>query len=254
MSYYQQYFGRFYADQDFINFSIGGHAITLTQGWYYTTQYSGEGTQQFCQMMQAAIRAEGTYPNALVTYSMSTGKITITSNDGGSTTLVFTDAALAMLLGFSGDRGVEALHVANYSPRYSWRPSLPISKTPGDVIYWWDSLSTTTLDRSSDGSVGSVIGNNLYEGSYGYDILPQADCVVPSTGTINQDFQSFWLDVIAKGQPIRVYPDRTDETKIKTGFFGIAGEEVGSLSSNSKRYIKDVNSFFGIDFDMVKYQ
>lgn len=208
---YQEFLGRFPVGSTLDSFSIGTNAITLTAGNYYVNGYTGESTAQLLEHMQAKIRAAtGGYANATVTRSQTTGLVTMATG-GGAAAITWTDTALQTLLGFTGTQGSATSHVATYHPRYVWRPTDPpmdVDTTPEEMFA---PVSTAKVYRAQDGSMCSVDGVTVLQDCrrLAYQCLPQNDAIRNVAGPTYRSLEEFWEDIIARGRPMRVYPDRS---------------------------------------------
>lgn len=253
--YYQQYIGKMTISTENNQFSVGGTVLTLTSGEYYLAGYTGETTDQLCEHMQAVIREGTTHSGATVVYSGTTGVVTITLDS--SAELIFTDAPLAAVLGFSSATpGTATTFESDQNPRYVWRPSLGPSDYPGDLLNWWLPTSTTRNVRSADGTTYSVVGNLLYDCEFSYSFLPVADVITPSTGTIYRDLEQFFKDVIHNGMTIRCYPDRTVNTSADyyTALFGRDGSPiVGSFRQFIDKYSTEYNGMWNVTIPLMEH-
>lgn len=250
----QEYLGRFYVGTDRDSFSIGGNAVTLTNGYYYLSGYTSEATAQLCEHMQAQIRALGgsPYPSATVTRSQSTGLITIATG-GAAATITWTDSALQTLLGFTGTQSGSASYTSTYQPRFCWRPSDGLTEYPTDLSRWWGEESKTIGTRAPSGATYSVAAANLlYAGKYKYTLLPEAESIIVTGTSVWEPFQQFWEDVIHAGQPIRCYPDRTLNTSSDVKTARYCGERVGKFEDWAKRYLESYNGLWNITLELCK--
>lgn len=215
MSVLQRYLGKFPitgSEQDFsINDGGGADAVQLTAGDYFLHGFTGEGTDQLLEHMQAQIRAVGApYGSATVTISAA-GIVTIDFATGGTNiAITWTDSALQTLLGFTGTQSGAESYTATNQARYIWHPSLSYADFPGADDYTGIVLptSTTKISISKDGSTVATEGHELNQGGYAYEMLPKED-VVTDASTVWESFQKFWSDVIHKGRRVRMFHDRT---------------------------------------------
>jgi len=236
MATYQQYFGRFTLDGDHDQFrlTVAGPVhfnLTLTRGDYFISGYAAEAVAQFCEHMQAVIRAaDPMWAAATVIYTAATGLIRI-NFDGVLTDITWTDAGLQSMLGFSGVQTGGNNYVASFHPRYVWRPSRPLAEYPGDLTAWWGRESTTIVRRSPTGVTVSNPGPSLlYGGRYVYRQLTTHEAI-ESSGSNWRALETFWADVIDRGQAIRCYPDRTLNTVDDIRLAIARGNEEGSIGS-----------------------
>ena len=208
---YQEFLGRFPIGATTDSFSIGTNAITLTAGNYYCNGYTGESTEQLCEHMQARIRAAtGGYTSATVTRSQTTGLVTIATG-GAAAAITWTDTALQTLLGFRGTQSSATSHTATYHPRYVWRPTDPPMEADTTPEELFSPVATSKVYRAQDGSMCSVDGVTVLQDCrrLAYQSLPQGDVIRNVAAPTYCSLQEFWEDVIARGRPMRVYPDRS---------------------------------------------
>lgn len=253
--YYQQYLGKFSISSANNQFSVGGVGLTLTSGDYYTAGYSGESTDQLCEHMQAVIRAGTAHATATVEYSGTTGAVTITLDS--SEALVFTDAPLAAILGFSSTSpGTSDTFTSDQTPRYVWRPSLGPSEYSGNLLNWWSPRTTTRSYRSASGITFSNVGNLLYDAKISYSLLSVDEVRTPTTGTVYDDLEQWFKDVIHNGMPFRCYPDRTVNTSSDyyTAMFGSDDTDiVDSFDKYCDKYSTDYNGLWDVALPMMEH-
>jgi len=257
---YQQYLGQFPIDATTKDFSVedtgggGAQAIALTTGYYYIAGYTGEVEAQLCEHMQAQIRNEGgNFADAEVTYSGSTGLITINCPSTTTLTIGWTDSLLQSLLGFTGTQSGAKSYTATYPPRYVWRPTEELSDYPTALSTWWASRSTSRYKRANSGKAFAIAGTTVYDGSYAYRLLTAAE-MLKASQTNYESLEQFFDDVIAAAKPIRCYPDRTANTSSDffTAQWKVDGE-VGSFVEYFERHRSNYNGLFNFDFALDKY-
>jgi len=266
----QRFFGRFVIGADSRDFTLTDsdnsvpYAVQLTAGEYYLESYSGEGTNQLVEHVQAQIRALGVkgavdYGNATATYNATTDLVTIdlATLPAASVDITWTDADLKTLLGFTGAQTGADTYTAAQSPRYVWSPSKPPSEYPLDLAQFWAPRSTTRVGRSKNGASYSTKGTVLYDAILRYELLGDSEVVTPSTGSINDDLQAFWDAVVHEGQPIRIYVDRTTSSaaNTKTGIWVTddEGEPLGSFLQTVGRHIRAYNGLWDVDVRLEKF-
>lgn len=253
MTIYQQYFGKFTINSSNDSFNVATQSMTLTSADYFITGYTGESSPQLCEHLQNRIRTHANQGNANVTFSVSTGRITIDLNMTCNISWVDTD--LGKLFGFNDAALLDATtYTAENQSRYVWRPSRAIVEYPGDLNRWWTPRSTTQVSRSKDGSTFSVVGNKLYDGKYAYQCLPAAD-VITDASTVWESLEQFWEDVIHAGKPMRVYPDRTlnAPTSYVNALFGAGEDGVGSFRDFEERHISTFQGLWDVSLDLWKH-
>ncbi len=252
---YQQYLGRFYINSSLDSFTVDGTGVTLTSGYYYTAGYSGESADQLIDGVQTQIRTVAGQGTATVTYSGTTGAVTIALDS--SVDITFDDAGLAAYLGFSSASQTGSdTYVSDQVPRGIWRPTLGAVNHPNVVENFWVKRSSTRILRSADGTSYSVVGNEFSDASIEYAILPEADVVTPATGTIYRDLENWLSDIVHEGQPIRCYPDRTenDSDDYVTAMFGDDDTEtVGSYADYFSRLASDYNGQWNVSLPLMEY-
>jgi len=255
MTTYQQWIGRFAIGSSNDSFSIASNAFTLTSGNYYIAGYTSESTAQLCEHITAKII--GTYANAAVTYSETTGLVTFKIANSGTYTITWTDTALQTLLGFTGTQSNAATYTATMEPQHVWRPERGASSYPAQLNQFWAPRSTTVVGRSRDGTTYAVRGNLLYDAEVSYTMLADTRVITPaSTGTVT-DLQGFFEDVIHVGQPIRVFPDRT--LKASTSYVtalvspGKDGDPIGSWQDFCGRHVANYNGLWDVTLPLLKW-
>lgn len=240
MTTYQQYLGSFAADA--LSFSAAGEALTTTAGTYYIAGYTAEATAQFAEHLQAVIRAAVGVDLSLSTVNYSAGHIGIALLDALSAPvvgdLVWTDAELGLLLGFTGSQTGQSEYEATYSPRYVWRPSVPV-KNNASLSQWWTPRSNTRVTRGPLGHTFGAAGSLLYEADVEYLMIPEAECRIGDSATGYNQLERFFKDVAHAAQPIRCYRDRTLNTlaNIETAMWAPTGDSgLGSWGELSARF------------------
>ena len=253
-TYYQEVFGRFPITASSKDFAVGASALALTVGNYYIRGYSSESTAQLVEHMQAVIRAIGAGQDAsTVTYSSSTGLVTIDLETAA--TLTFTDAALATILGFTGSPyGSATRFTAERKPRYVWRPTDPMMECDTQPLTPFGPVGTSRVYRSQDGSMCSVDGVTvLYDcRSLAWQALPQADVLKNSAGADYRSYEEFWEDIIARGRPMRFYPDRTANasTSFTTCVYG--AEQPGAFADAASKTIAPYLGYWRVSLPLWK--
>jgi hypothetical protein len=262
----QQYLGRVTIDDDTKNFSVGAFAITLTTGNYYVTGYSGEATAQLVEHMQAQIRAADATLNAsTVEYDKDAitgvGPVVMSLDGSGGpvvATITWTDSALQTLLGFTGTQSGASTYTATNQPRGCWRPTLGWAEYPLNATKFWTPRSTSFAGASKDGTTYSTEGTLVNEAPMvRYENLPEADVITPGTGTIQRDLQEFWKQIAHKGQPIRIFPNRTlnASDSYHTGLLVPFEEDehLGSFTDFVGRRIRAYNGLWDVQLRFKEY-
>jgi hypothetical protein len=268
----QQWHGRFAIGTSNDTIDLDDNAgntptITVTNGNYYIAGYtseaaaSGRNAAQLVEEIQYLIRDEGgNFASVTCTYSESTGKVTFGEATGKNIDFTWTDTALRDLLGYTsaitiGSGGGSATAVAPNEAQYTWRPDRGASSHPVDLTNFWESESNSIVLRSNDGTTYTVPGNLLYRAQIEYMMLAQARAITPSTGTVNQDFQSFFDDVCHLGNPIRIYMDRTAVTSADyvTAIVGDGGGALGAFTDYASRHIGNYQSLWDFSIPLLKH-
>ncbi len=251
----QQYLGRFYINASNNSFTCDGDALAVTAGYFYTAGYTSESTDQLCEAVQVLIRTVSGQSTATVTYSGTTGVVTIALDS--AVTIVFTDSGLAAYLGFSATTQSGAdTYTSDQIPRGIWRPTNSAVGHPNIIENFWIKRSSTRVMRSADGTTYSVIGNEFSDATIEYEALPEADVPTPSSGTIYRDFENWLSDIVHEGQPIRCYPDRTVNTSADyvTAVFGSDDmETIGSFTDFMNRFTEDYNGMWNVTLPLMEY-
>ncbi len=231
--------------------------ITVASGRYYIAGYTGEATDQFCEALTALFVAlPGTdYDNCTFTYSGSTGKVTFTNN--ATTTLTFNDSTIATILGFtSSPYSGASTYTAENEARYGWRPDRPLSDHPTHADSVFAPLSMSKIQRAPDGSIATVPAVAvLYEARrLGFRYVDGDRVRTPTTGTVYQDFEQFYEDVIAATMKIRMYPDRTVNTSSDYVELVIGDERRGvpSFERSCRRSSRKYDGLWDVMFPVMK--
>jgi len=251
---YQELLGRFYISSSLDNLSVGGNAISLTQGYYYLCGYTGEATNQLLEHLQAQIVAAG-YASATCTRSSSTGYVTI--DIGSTATITWTDTALQTLMGFTGTQSGASSYTGSQMPQHTWRPSETLTDYPGNSTNIWTPRSSSSVGRARDGTTWGVVGHVVYDARVTWDLLPEADVVKPSTGTIGKDLESWFEDVIHETQPVRLITDRTSYASTDDYVTAVVGDEeqetLGSFEDFKGRYTDEYQGLWTVTLPLLKY-
>ena len=250
-----QWLGRFTVSSSNDSFTVDATAKTCTAGNYYMRGYTGEGTVQFIEHMEDLIAA--VVASSTVTYSTTTGFITITF--GSSThTITWTDADLKTLLGFDGVN--TAVAAASFTglmpPKYVWSPDVAISDAPVDPSRIVQPISSTRVHVSRDGTLVTVEGNTRYAADVEYSLIAGARVFVPSTGSINQELETFFTDVIARGELIRILPaigTYAATTDYITAKVGSPGEEIGAFDRFARKHVRSYQGLASVRLPVLKY-
>jgi hypothetical protein len=225
--------------------------VTLTSGTYFIST--------LCDHIQAQIRAEGgNFAAVTCAYSLSTGKVYIGEATAKDIDITWTDTDLRDLLGFTGDitvgtgGGGDAQEIGPNEARYQWRPDRAITTHPTARDVVWEPESNTSVYRSRDGTTASVAGALLYRAQLDWRWIAGARAYTPSTGSVNQDFQQFFTDVVHLGLPIRYYPDTTSAI-YETGIVGDGESNVGAFSDYARRERANNLSWWRVSLPMLKH-
>lgn len=261
MSSLQRYLGQFRLGTSRLNFTItdpvmGAQALTLTDGDYFMAGYTGETTAQFCEHMQAVIRAaHASQATSTVTLEAGTGIVAIAFGSGQDTSVTWTDATLATMLGYAGNLSGSQTYVAPNQAQYIWLPAKGLADYPGYKQDWWAKQSTTRTMRAPTGQTFSRAGNLLNDAKIEYMYLPESN-VWAKGSTWHASFEAFFEDVIHAGQPFRCYPDLDSNTSTtyKTAILATdEGETVGNMKDFAERNITRYNNFWKIKLSLWEY-
>lgn len=250
-----RWLGRFAVGASNDSFSVDATAKTCTAGDYYLTGYTGESTVQFIEHMEDLIAA--VVASSTVTYSTTTGFVTITFGSG-THTITWTDDDLKTLLGFHGvdTSSGAASFTGVQEPQYVWSPDVAISDAPVHPARIVQPISSTRVQVSRDGTLTTVRGNLRYAGDVEYQLLDGDLVFIPATGSVNGEFESFFGDVIHAGELIRLYPDRTVNTS--TDFVTVkvvapGGEEIGAFDGFARKRIQSYQGLADVRIPVAKY-
>jgi hypothetical protein len=252
MSQLQQYLGRFSIGTDAIDFGINSQTASLDTGTYYICAHDSESSNQLCEHLQAEINTHFTGFSTTNVY-LDSGFIKIDFTTDANMT--FDDSGLATILGMNTSLTGTSSYTGDAHPRYCWFPSRTASDYPTDINKFWAEKSTTRVGTTEDGTSYTVPGNLLYDATVGYTLLNEAEVIIPGGGTNYAEFQQFWIDVAHAGQPIRVFPDRTQtgSTDYVTGILGQKGDDgIGSFLDYSRRHLANYNGFWDVTLPLLK--
>lgn len=233
--------------------NVAATALTLTSGTKYTVA-AGDESNGLIDDVQTKIRTVEGHGNANVTYSTTTGRITIALNVAATLNM---ESSLAAALGFaSTDYEASATHVGGMCPMHIWRPTRGLSDHPVDVNTFWQPRSSTVAGRAPDGTTYSRAGTKVYDAVIAFDKLPEADVVTPGSGTIRRDLQAWYEAVPCEGMPIRVYPDRTATANSDHWREGIwyedDAEELGAFEDYASRHLQRWMSLWDVRIPLMK--
>ena len=258
MTTLQAFFGRFYVGDSLDDLDVGGSGITLTQGNYFLSGYTGEGTVNLCEHLEDEIQAlGGGYADATVTYDLSTKRVTI--NLTVTATITWTDGALQTLLGFTGTQSGASSYTGSQTPQHVWHPSREITHYPGNSTNIFLPRSTTSIGRANDGTTFSVVGNIVYDAQDGlsWELLDESEILLPSSGSIGDDLESFFEDVVHQGQPIRLILDTSSyaaSTDYVTFLWGEEDEDnIGAFADYMNRDDDSYQGLWNIRIPVMKY-
>ena len=212
----QALIGRFDITTDNQAHDVGGNALVTTAGKYYLAGYTGEGaTSNLTATLQVDIRAIGaTYSKSTVTFDAATGFVTTTFINSGDTPVVttwtFTDTALGALLGYeSSPLSGASTYTSTIPAKYVWRPNQPISDAPVDLTSVYAPFSATVVGATRGGKIVTAVQTTTFLAFLEWRNVSKANAILPSTGSINKEFVTYFQDVIAKGERMRYVIDRT---------------------------------------------
>lgn len=250
------YYGQFVTDATSRTLTINAQALTLNVGSWYLHGYTGESAVQFCEHLQAKIRTAEGQSNALVEYSPTSDRVTITL--GTEKNITFTNVAIANFIGFQNGavQPSSLIHVGSGHPRYVWRPTRAVADVPVDTNVVWQQRSATVSGRSVDGTTYTVPSGTVYDAVIQYRCLPQDEAITPAGGTVYLDFQQWFADVPCAGRPFRYVMNR--EKYGATGDFVTAvwgeegADEVGAFRDAASRRIESYQGRWDVRIPMLK--
>jgi len=271
MSTLQHYIGTLTIDGDNSDFSIdtnpstGPFAVSLDAADYFVFGYTGEAavdggsTDQLLEHIEAKIRdADAAFAAATVSYDQATGLVSVDFATAATCQwddLGGTDANLRDLLGFTGNLTGASAYTGDNQVRGTWRPSLGMTSYPGDLTSLWGKRSTTRIGVSSDGTAFSSAGTLLYDGIYGYQLLPEAE-IITIASTTWESLEQFWEDCLHTGKPVRVYPDRTlnaADSYHAALMSNTDGKVGGFHDAMVGRWRENYNGFWSVEFMLRKH-
>ena len=247
---YQELAGKFYCPA--YTFTVNATVKTCTPADYWCRGYTGE-TTDFLSHIQTLIKT--VYASATVTYSLSTGLVTIAFGTTGSITWTMT--ALRDILGFTANITSQTSVTATNPLRYVWRPTRPINLFPHEnaATNLLVPESNSLVRRSINGTVWMLESNTLHSTDLRWMYLTKAEVLTPASGN-DASFQNFWTYVCSKGRPFRYFPDRSVNTS--ADFVELIlrpgnGERVGDFSAFRSRSIESYNGYWDINLPCWKW-
>lgn len=212
--------------------TVNATAKATTAGTYFVRGYSAESTAQLLEHVEDLIQS--VYAGATVTYSSTTGLVTIALGTTGSIT--WDDTALRDILGFTANLSSVTEATATNPPKYIWRPSTQANRYPHELsaANFWVPSSDTIIDLAENGTTYALEGKNRYAAEIEWYYLAKAEVLTPTSGN-DSSFQRFWLDVPAAGGAFRLVFDRTSYTS--TGYV------TAMLAPQSERRLGSFDAF-----------
>lgn len=253
----QQWLGRFEVGSNNRDFALDDGtntpSVSLDTGTYYIAGYSGETTNNLVEHIQDKMAAETGFSAATCTYNANSGLVSL--GFAATTNVTWTDTDLRDLLGFTADLDSASSYTGTNEAKYVWRPNISLSGHPVTGSRVFEPESTTLVYRARDGTTTSVVGTKLYRAQLEYSMLDEARIIIPSTGTVNREFETFFEDVIHSGQPIRLYFDRTlnTSTDYVTCIVGDGESMISSFSEYAGRHIQNYNGLWNLSIPILKF-
>lgn len=254
---YCELLGRLPLSSTDISFTVGSNVCSLSTGYYYMYGYTGETAEQLLPHLQAVIRNSSAFTGANVSYirpSASAVNAYVNISLGATNSNIsFNHAGLATILGMAQYSSNLAVHTGTRKPRYVWRPSDPVQDCDTSPEELFGPVGTSKVYRSEDGSVSSVDGMTvLRDGTLRFQALPRADVI---SNIASQDYRSleqFWEDVIARGRPMRVYPDRSVNTSTDYVTAVYAAETPGPFTAAATKVLVSYLGYWGVELPLWK--
>ena len=242
--------GRFTVATSAMTINVGADELTLAAGTYYTAGVAGE-SNALIDEVQTQIRTIANQSNMMVNYYPSNGAVVVTLNTAAAINIGTTAAAA---LGYSSTTLASAsVHGGDRIPQHVWRPTRGLSDHPVAANVFWSPRSSTVVGRTVDGTSWSREGQTLSDAEVSFDKLPEADVMEPDSGTIGRDLQSFFEDVVMKGQLVRWLPRRESNELHHEALIGSEdAAEIGSWSDYQSRHVKHWFALFDVDLPFIK--
>jgi hypothetical protein len=256
----QTWLGRFAIGTDNDTFTVDDvtyalETVTIASGKYFADGYTAEGANSLVVAINAAFDSTTNYKDASIAFDYTTGKFTLTFIR--STTLAFTDSALQTLLGMT-DADIaspDTVFTHSNEAQYVWRPNRSLFDHPVDISSVVAPRSNTFVHVAKDGTTTSAVGSLLYGGTLKYTMLSEARAIIPSTGSVNREFEQFFKDVVHNGEHVRIFPDDTATTSSDYETVVIIGEEggmVGTWGDFAGRHVANYNGLWDIEVPVRK--
>ena len=217
MSTLQALLGRFDINVDNQSYSldttapVGDNPLTVAAGKFFVAGHTGEAdTNNLAATMTTQIQAlGGVYAGATVTLSLADGLVRI-GEFGAAVDITWTDTNLQDLLGFTGAQTGAISYTGTNPARYLWRPNKGLADHPIDLISVVAPSSSTMVSATRDGTIMTARQTTVFAGELEWQLMQESDAIIPSTGTsVNREFATFFEDIIAAGERVRIVYDRT---------------------------------------------
>lgn len=204
--------------------NAGPVAVTVIgSGNYYLSS-----TSNYLTTISAALDANATLTgDYTLVVSSTTGIVTLSATGVTTFSVTWTDTALRDSLGFTGNLSGAASYASTESSPLIWIPNVP--RGPGRAPDGSNGVAMRdmTVTVSPDGSSKALAYSTRYSDVLAWNRISGQKSWIVNETTANESFESFWLNVIALGQPFRYHPDRTvDATYVE---YRAVGEGAGML-------------------------
>jgi hypothetical protein len=189
-------------------------SFTVPAAKYFMAGYTSESADQLVEAITQEFVDGTNYTDYTCTFDYTTGKVTITSPDADFT-ITWTDTDLRDALGYTGATTSSSSYaaIAPNEAKYCWRPNRSLSHHPVEIGRVFAPMTTTVVQAAKDGTTTGVTGQLLYKARLlEYQKLAEARVMIPSTGSINQELEQFYADVLHSGEHVRLFTDDTATT------------------------------------------
>lgn len=250
----QSYTGRFWLTESEIVVTKGANVATVTipEGHYRIHGYTGESDRQLIEEIENQIQTASGFSVAdTVTYSTTTGYITFTFD--AATTISWTTANIKIILGLDGvDTSVAGTSFTGTDPKYIWRPGYQPKTFPTNLDRFWQVGSTTVSGRSRDGTAWVTVGNKFYESLIEYGVLSENEVLKNDDEDNFNCFEQLFEDVFHEGEPVYIYPDRSDLSNYVIGLFFNDGS-IQSFNEYATRHVDSFQGLWDVQARFIKY-